>query len=135
MDYYTPHQQNITQKQAWIYAFGLILLSLVRVVFYRWFLMQLSVFGMKVRIACSSLIYRKSLQLQKNDLEKITTGQIVNLLSNDVNKFDRAFMFLHFLWIGPIELMAVTWYMVVTFGYTAIIGITMIILSVFLQSE
>ncbi|KAJ3617727.1 hypothetical protein MTP99_006822 [Tenebrio molitor] len=116
MDYYTPHQQNITQKQAWIYASGLILLSLVRVVFYRWFLMQLSVFGMK-----------------KNDLEKITTGQIVNLLSNDVNKFDRAFMFLHFLWIGPIELMAVTWYMVVTFGYTAIIGITMIILSVFLQ--
>ena len=28
---------------------------------------------------------------------------MVNMLSNDVEKFDRALMFLHWLWIGPLQ--------------------------------
>ncbi|KAL8592431.1 hypothetical protein ACOMHN_021373 [Nucella lapillus] len=35
-----------------------------------------------------------------------TTGQIVNLMSNDVNRFDQAVIFLHFLWIGPVQCVA-----------------------------
>ena len=32
-----------------------------------------------------------------------TTGQLVNLVSNDVQRFDLVTIFLHFLWSGPLQ--------------------------------
>ncbi|XP_066152181.1 probable multidrug resistance-associated protein lethal(2)03659 isoform X2 [Euwallacea fornicatus] len=58
--------------------------------------------GMRVRIACSSLIYRKLLKLNHVSLGKTTAGQLVNLLSNDVARFDFAMPFLHYIWVMPI---------------------------------
>ncbi|XP_064413746.1 multidrug resistance-associated protein 4 isoform X2 [Latimeria chalumnae] len=52
--------------------------------------------------------FLEALCLNHVALGKTTTGQIVNLLSNDVNKFDQFTLFLHFLWIGPLEAIIVT---------------------------
>lgn len=59
--------------------------------------------GMRLRIACSSLVYRKILRLSKTSANKTAGGQIINLLSNDVSRFDQVFIFLHYIWIMPIQ--------------------------------
>nr|DBA31230.1 TPA: hypothetical protein GDO54_007108 [Pyxicephalus adspersus] len=59
--------------------------------------------GMQMRIAMFSLIYKKTLKLSSKVLDKISTGQLVSLLSNNLNKFDEGLALAHFVWIAPLQ--------------------------------
>lgn len=60
--------------------------------------------GMKCRIAACHMIYQKSLRLSQSTLaEHTTTGQMINLLSNDVNRFDDAVQMGPSLLAAPIQ--------------------------------
>lgn len=90
--------------------------------------------GMKMRVACCALIYRKALKLSKTALGQTTAGQMVNLLSNDVNRFDISVIFAHQLWIGPLETVIVTYFLYLQVGISAVIGVAAILFFVPLQS-
>lgn len=89
--------------------------------------------GMKMRIAACSMIYRKSLRLTKNVLGDTTTGQVVNLLSNDVSRLELAVLFVHYLWVGPLEVVIVFFVMYREIQISAIFGILFLLLFVPLQ--
>lgn len=97
--------------EAYVYATAVVLASAFNVVLMHPYLLSQMHLGMKLRVAMCSMIYRKSLRLSKNALGQTTVGQIVNLLSNDVGRMDIAIIFLHFLWVGPIETIAITYLM------------------------
>uniref|UniRef100_A0A4W2CUZ4 ATP binding cassette subfamily C member 4 n=1 Tax=Bos indicus x Bos taurus TaxID=30522 RepID=A0A4W2CUZ4_BOBOX len=77
----------------------------------------------------------ETLRLSNSDMGKTTTGQIVNLLSNDVNRFDRVsiMMFLHFLWTGPLMAITVIILLWMEIGISCLAGMALIILTL-LQS-
>lgn len=61
---------------------------------------------------------------------------MVNLLSNDVNRFDRAFGFVHHLWIGPLQTLIVTGYLISEIGvWPAIVGIVSMLIYAPLQGK
>nr|XP_025975233.1 multidrug resistance-associated protein 4 isoform X3 [Dromaius novaehollandiae] len=90
--------------------------------------------GMKLRVAMCHMIYRKALRLSNTAMAKTTTGQIVNLLSNDVNKFDQVTIFLHFLWAGPIQAVAVTVLLWVEIGPSCLAGMAVLIILLPVQT-
>ncbi|KAJ4437622.1 hypothetical protein ANN_17767 [Periplaneta americana] len=74
-----------------------------------------------------------ALRLSMTALGDTTTGQVVNLMSNDVNRFDVALVFLHYLWVGPIETCVVTYFMWNEVGVSAVIGVASLLLFIPLQ--
>ncbi|KAK9880966.1 hypothetical protein WA026_014317 [Henosepilachna vigintioctopunctata] len=85
--------------------------------------------GMRVRIACCSLMYRKVLKLNTNSLNTTGAGMLVNLLSNDVNRLDFAASVIHFIWIMPIQAAIGTYVMYSFVGPVAFVAIGAMILQ------
>ncbi|OWK00921.1 hypothetical protein Celaphus_00016756 [Cervus elaphus hippelaphus] len=115
---------------------------------------------MKLRVAVCHMIYRKALRLSSSATGKTTTGQIVNLLSNDVSGFDQSRLFLHcvltgfivcspkkalsvcfkvtvflhYLWVGPLQAIAVTALLWMEIGIPCLAGMAVLIIILLLQS-
>lgn len=62
-------------------------------------------------------------------LAQTTAGQVVNLLSNDVNRFDYAFIYTHFIWLLPLQVIVVCYLIYLKIGYAAIVGVIGIVLQ------
>lgn len=133
--YYNTWEVN--EFEAYMYALGIILCSAINVFVIHPYMMAILHMGMKIRVACCSLIYRKALRLTRTALGETTIGQAVNLLSNDVNRFDISIIFLHYLWIGPLETIIITFFMYYVFdiGLSAIIGVASLLLFIPLQGK
>lgn len=126
-------ENNISE--AYIYAGFLIFCSYMNVVFAHGLMLAQLSLGMKMRISACSLIYRKSLRLSKSALINTTSGQVVNLLSNDVSRFELIAMFVHYLWVGPIETIVVGVLMYLEIGVSAIAGIIFLLLFIPFQCK
>uniref|UniRef100_A0A3P9MLX9 ATP-binding cassette, sub-family C (CFTR/MRP), member 4 n=1 Tax=Oryzias latipes TaxID=8090 RepID=A0A3P9MLX9_ORYLA len=70
----------------------------------------------------------EALSLSKSAMGKTTTGQIVNLLSNDVNKFDEVTIHLHFLWVAPLQAAVVVGLLWMEIGPSCLAGMVVLML-------
>jgi ABC transporter transmembrane region len=59
------------------------------------------------------------LRLNSAAVADVTAGQVVNLVSNDVRRFDDGMPFWVFLWAGPLELVAVLVMVSIELGFLA----------------
>uniref|UniRef100_A0A3B4ZGW4 Multidrug resistance-associated protein 4-like n=1 Tax=Stegastes partitus TaxID=144197 RepID=A0A3B4ZGW4_9TELE len=79
-------------------------------------------------------IFIEALCLNSAAMAKTTTGQIVNLLSNDVNKFDEVTLYLHFLWIGPLQAGSVIVLLMYAIGPSCLAGMAVFFVLMPLQT-
>ncbi|KAL7032928.1 hypothetical protein ACKWTF_007429 [Chironomus riparius] len=92
--------------------------------------------GARMRIACSAAIYRKSLRMSKRAITQTSAGNIINLLSNDVNRFDFGFIYVHFIWVLPIQACLICYLIWRKAKYAAIVGVLGLLLkTVPIQTE
>lgn len=127
---------EVDKYYAYWCAVGVILCSAINVFVVHPYMMGILHMGMKIRVACCSLIYRKTLKMTRTALGETTIGQAVNLLSNDVNRFDVSIIFLHYLWLGPLETIIITYvmYHLIEVGVSSIIGVASLLMFIPLQA-
>ncbi|EDV54484.1 probable multidrug resistance-associated protein lethal(2)03659 [Drosophila erecta] len=119
---------------AQIYGLTLVLSILFSVLMFHPLMMGLMHLAMKMRVAVSTAIYRKALRLSRTALGDTTTGQVVNLISNDLGRFDRALIHFHFLWLGPLELLIASYFLYQQIGVAALYGIGILLLYLPVQT-
>ncbi|XP_061266626.1 ATP-binding cassette sub-family C member 4-like isoform X6 [Bos javanicus] len=130
---YDPND-SAALHEAYGYAAGLSACVLVWAVLHHLYFYHMQRVGMRLRVAMCHMIYRKALRLSSPAMGKTTTGQIVNLLSNDVNRFDQVTMFLHYLWVGPLQAIAVTTLLWMQIGMSCLAGMAILVILLLLQS-
>nr|AQM50075.1 cystic fibrosis transmembrane conductance regulator isoform a [Anguilla japonica] len=91
------------REQGYYLALGLCLLFVARFLLLQPAIFGLHHLGMQIRIALFSLIYKKTLKLSSRVLDKISTGQLVSLMSAHLNKLDESLGLAHFVWITPLQ--------------------------------
>lgn len=79
--------------------------------------------GARMRIACCSLIYRKTIRLSKKTAGSTPAGYLVNLLSNDVNRLDYGFIYVHWIWILPFQSVLICYLIWRKIGIAALVGV------------
>ncbi|XP_023231554.1 multidrug resistance-associated protein 4-like [Centruroides sculpturatus] len=88
---------------------------------------------MQLRAACCSLIYRKALRLSHSSISKSTIGRMVNLLSNDVDRFDKFIYLSYYVIISPLQaiiIVAMLWQYI---GPAVLAGVAVLFLYIPVQ--
>ena len=132
---YFSAQSEVTLTEATCYGAGVVGTAALYNLIHHAYLLGTCNTGMQVRVACCSLLYRKALKLSSSAMGQTTIGQMVNLLSNDVNRFDTTVMFTHYLWVGPLQLVTMTFLLCKIIGPSAFVGAALLVASVPLQSK
>ncbi|KAJ8983674.1 hypothetical protein NQ317_003462 [Molorchus minor] len=131
LKYYEPDQTEINKDEGHIrvYYAALIVTSTLLIVLcfhnYQLWAMHL---GLKIRVAVCSLIYRKALKLNNKALAQTTVGQMVNLLSNDVGRFNQAVTHINFIWMAPLQLIIISYLLYVYVGIIGLVGTAFLLL-------
>ncbi|XP_052747524.1 probable multidrug resistance-associated protein lethal(2)03659 [Bicyclus anynana] len=124
---YYDNSSGITWGEAVFFSFGIVFCSMVNVLVQHPFMMAVMHLGMKMRVGVCSLIYRKALKVNLQAMSENRGGLVVNLMANDVNRFDSGPLFIHYLWIGPIETLLMTLYLYREMGMSAVYGTLMVV--------
>lgn len=76
------------------------------------------------------------LKLSQASLGQTAAGQLVNLLSNDVQRFDQASIYLHYIWLMPLQCIAGLLVMYQSVGVATLAGMAAMMLEAIpLQGE
>ncbi|XP_063704489.1 probable multidrug resistance-associated protein lethal(2)03659 [Culicoides brevitarsis] len=132
--YFAPGQTQLTKNDAYLWASGIVICSLIPVLTFHPFIMFIFQVGMKLRIGCCCLIYEKTLALKKCAIIDGLGGRVINLMSNDVAKFEIALCFLHDLWKGPLELFLLGYFIYREIGVAGILGLGFMLSFIPLQA-
>ncbi|XP_050101195.1 ATP-binding cassette sub-family C member 4-like [Anopheles aquasalis] len=131
---YFRAQSNISHEEATYYAIGMIVTRGFIVLCDNQYGIITCLTGVKTKIAVCSVLYRKSLRLSRTALGDTSPGKVVNLLSNDVNRFDIASYLVCFMWTSPVVMVlsaVLLWYEV---GWSGVIGLLAVAIITPIQS-
>ncbi|KAM6926619.1 cystic fibrosis transmembrane conductance regulator [Lycodopsis pacificus] len=117
------------RSQGYFLALGLCLLFTARFLLLQPAIFGLHHLGMQIRIALFSLIYKKTLKLSSRVLDKISTGQLVSLMSAHLNKLDESLGLAHFIWITPLQCVlcvGLLWELIEVNGFCSLASLTLL---------
>ncbi|KPU73242.1 uncharacterized protein Dana_GF26917 [Drosophila ananassae] len=127
---YQYSQDSGSKGDGNLYAGCLILSSILGSILLHPYLFAVSHMCFKIRVGLSSLVYRKALRLSKASLRDTTSGHVVNLISNDLGKLDGKVYQGHYLWVGPLQTILITYVMYQEIGFAAVLGVAFIVLFI-----
>ncbi|CAH0390818.1 unnamed protein product [Bemisia tabaci] len=131
---YFKENPIISREHAMIYAGLLIFTTCCTTLIMNHYQFTSQHLGQRACAAVISLIYRKCLRIDRSALGMSAPGQIINLMSNDVSRFEIVSVVLSFMWSAPIASVVVAYFLFSLVGYSAFVGMAIIFIVLPIQS-
>uniref|UniRef100_T1HAW9 ABC-type xenobiotic transporter n=1 Tax=Rhodnius prolixus TaxID=13249 RepID=T1HAW9_RHOPR len=116
----------------YLYALGLCVASLVGAFCLSHFNYKMSVVGLKIRGALVSVVYRKTLSLSTLTLSQLSTGEVVNYMSTDMDRIVNSCASFHAFWSIPFQLIVTLYllYQQVQLSFLAGVAFTVLLIPI-----
>ena len=114
-------------KLGCMYAAGLFFWSMFMTLFSIWYNYRFGKLCFKIKCALIDLIYTKTVQIELNELNKYSIGEIVNFMSVDCDTISNIFPCIHEAWSLPFQI-SITFYLLYQLiGLSFLVGIGFVI--------
>ncbi|KAJ3656709.1 hypothetical protein Zmor_015759 [Zophobas morio] len=133
VSYFSPGQTAVTKEDAYYYAATVIILNLVNFIYTQNYLIALTEFGIRIRTAICSFIYRKALKMTEKSLTDISMGKIVTLITKDIFAIEMIILFGNDIWIGLIQTALICYLIYGKIGVAAFAGVGFFLIILPLQ--
>ncbi|KAI0795014.1 multidrug resistance-associated ABC transporter [Abortiporus biennis] len=114
-------------------AFALFVMQETASLMTNHFMLMTMTTGMSVRTGVIGSIFRKSLRLSGKARLDHSVGQITTMISTDATRLDRSSAFAHNLWVAPIQIAIGIGLLIGNLGYSALVGLGVLLLGFPLQ--
>ena len=115
------------------YAFVISLSSIVLTLIHCISFYLLNCVGIQMRAICVTAFFKKILRIQQSVLHKISIGHVINLVSNDVYKFDVGMVFMNAFWVSPVLLVIQISIILFFIGPVGLLGVFYFVLNTPIQ--
>ncbi|CAG9817751.1 unnamed protein product [Phaedon cochleariae] len=131
--YFKPGQTHLTTHDAIVWTGVMIGLKLLHCLYFQNYLIYINQLAIQIRTAYCSLIYRKSLKLSPAALEKVSSGNIVTVITKDVLQLETSIWLFNDLWIAFIQTIVLCYLIYNRIGMPSLVGIMFLIGAIPIQ--
>ncbi|KAG1671324.1 Multidrug resistance-associated protein 4 [Nymphon striatum] len=126
-------KEDYDQSTALLYALSTCFLALLHPLVFHQYFYNIEVAGMIIRSSLSSAIYRKITRVTQQGFMKTNTGEIMNILTNDMNRFTSDLRYTFFVITSPLQCIIVCVILWINIGALPVLGIFGILIMIPLQ--
>ncbi|KAJ3356578.1 hypothetical protein HDU91_005530, partial [Kappamyces sp. JEL0680] len=121
----------VDPNEGWYWATGIVVDAILYAHLHHGAFFITTRTGMQTRIGLIALIFDKALRLSSS--HSSSTGKVVNLISNDVQRFEDLSPNLHYVWVIIVQLIGYSWLMYLEIGWSFLAAIATLFLLVPIQ--
>ncbi|XP_056648204.1 ATP-binding cassette sub-family C member 4-like [Diorhabda sublineata] len=125
--YYKPGQTEMTIYDAIYYAGLMLGLKAFQFFYFQNYFIYLTELAIQIRISFCSLIYRKALRLSPKALENTSLGNIITIITKDIQQFEQSIWIFNDVWISIVQTIIICILVYLRTGIVSFVGISMLL--------
>lgn len=126
--------QDDPVRNGYLWAVSLFLIPIMKIIIGAQYLFSSMRTGMRVRSALQGMLYKKCLVLSPSSRASSSFGEIVNVMHLDSQRIGDSLQLIHNLWSAPVQIIISVFLLYRYIGVSALVGFSLTILIIPLQS-
>ncbi|XP_063893502.1 multidrug resistance-associated protein 1 [Helicoverpa armigera] len=119
-------ESNEPVWKGYLYAVSMLVCVIIQSLFLGQYFMKINMVGIQIKNSLCSVVYKKALCLSNAARKERTVGEIINLMSTDIDRFG-SLTFINLVWSAPLQISLALYFLWGVLGPSVMAGLAVII--------